>query len=372
MLPSQLTETLKTAAERLGFEMAGACPAVTPPGLEGFRQWLAAGYAGRMEYFARRAEAYEHPRQVLDGVRSLLVLVKNYRTQPPVPPRPGQGSISRYGWGTDYHDTIRRSLDQLCDFHRQLVPEAKVRGVVDTAPLLERPFAQLAGLGWIGKNTLLLNERLGSWFFLAVLLTSETLEYDRPTTANHCGTCRACLDACPTGALVAPYRLDARKCISYLTVELRESIPEAIRPLQGQWLLGCDICQEVCPWNHREVSSDEPAFQPLPGANPIELAELLSLDEAAFRRRFRHTPLSRPKRGAVLRSAAIALGNRPDPAARPALERGLNDPDPMVREACASGAWTISKGRGMKHDERDGCQPRQRFRHPPSPLRSAE
>ncbi len=346
MLPGPLTESLKSTAERLGFDLAGACPAVTSPGLDGFRQWLAAGYAGQMEYFARRAEAYEHPRHVLDGVRSLLVLAKNYRTQSPQPPGPGQGSISRYAWGTDYHDTIRRRLDELCDFHRQLVPEAKVRGVIDTAPLLERPFAQLAGLGWVGKNTLLLNQRLGSWFFLAVLLTSETLEYDEPATANHCGTCRACLDACPTGALVAPYRLDARNCISYLTVELREPIPPPLRALQGQWLLGCDICQEVCPWNHREVASDEPSFQPLPGANPIELADLLGLDEAAFRRRFRHTPFSRPKRGAVLRSAAIALGNRPHPAARPALLRGLDDPDPMVRDACAWALQQYGKNEG--------------------------
>jgi epoxyqueuosine reductase len=340
MLPGPLTESLKTAAKRLGFDLAGACPAVSPPGLDGFRQWLAAGYAGRMEYFARRAEAYEHPRHVLDGVRSLLVLAKNYRTQPPQPPEPGQGSISRYAWGSDYHDTIRHQLDELCQLHRQLVPEGQVRGVIDTAPLLERPFAQLAGLGWIGKNTLLLNQRLGSWFFLAVLLTSETLDYDQPVTANHCGTCRACLDACPTEALVAPYRLDSRRCISYLTIELREPIPGPLRAAQGQWLFGCDVCQEVCPWNHRETPSNEPTFQPLPGTNPVELAELLGLDEDAFRRRFRHTPLARPKRGAVLRSAAIALGNRPHPAARPALERGLDDPDPMVRDACA---WALER-----------------------------
>ena len=275
MLPGPLTESLKSAAERLGFDLAGACPAVASPGLDGLRRWLAAGYAGRMEYFARRAEAYEHPRHVMDGVRSLLVLAKNYRSQPPQPPGPGQGAISRYAWGGDYHDTIRRGLHRLCDFHRQLVPEAEVRGVIDTAPLLERPFAQLAGLGWIGKNTLLLNQRLGSWFFLAVLLTSEVLEYDVPATADHCGTCRACLDACPTGALVAPYRLDARKCISYLTIELREPIPEPLRAGQGQWLLGCDVCQEVCPWNHREVASDEPSFQPLPGANPVETGRAL-------------------------------------------------------------------------------------------------
>jgi epoxyqueuosine reductase len=215
-----------------------------------------------------------------------------------------------------------------------------VRGVVDTAPLLERQFAQLAGLGWIGKNTLLLNRELGSWFFLAVLLTSEELVYDEPAVVDHCGTCRACLDACPTGALVDARRLDARRCISYLTIELRASVPPPLRPGQGDWLLGCDVCQEVCPWNHREQSSSEPSFEPRPGMNPIDLAELLALDDAAFRRRFRHTPLMRPKRGAVLRSAAIALGNRPEASALPSLRAGLDDADPLVRGACA---WALGR-----------------------------
>ena len=178
-----------------------------------------------MEYIPRRAAAYEHPKHVLDGVRSLLMLAMAYRTEEPAAPAPGQGMIARYAWGTDYHDVIRERLHALADFHRELTPGAAVRGVVDTAPLLEREFAELAGLGWVGKNTLLLNRQLGSWFLLAALLTSETLVYDEPITTGHCGTCRACIDACPTGAIVEPYRLDARKCISYLTIELREPIP---------------------------------------------------------------------------------------------------------------------------------------------------
>lgn len=340
MLPSSLTADLKNEAQRLGFELSGACPAVAPTGLDHFRQWLAAGYAGRMDYLAERAEAYEHPRHVLDGARSLLVLAAAYRTQAPQRAAAGEGLVSRYAWGTDYHQILRKRLHALADFHRRLVPAAAVRGVVDTAPLLERDFARLAGLGWIGKNTLLLNRQMGSWLFLAVLLTSEELAYDEPFAADHCGTCRACLDACPTQAFVEPYRLDARRCLSYLSIELRAPIPEDLRSALGDRLFGCDVCQEVCPWNRRAPRATEPGFEPLAGMNPLELAGLFELDEAAFRQRFRHTPLARPKRGGILRNAAIVLGNHPHPAALPALRRGLDDPDPLVRDACA---WAIGQ-----------------------------
>jgi epoxyqueuosine reductase len=296
-----------------------------------------------MDYLGERLEAYEHPRHVLDGARSLLVLAAAYRTAEPHAPGPGQGRVSRYAWGADYHRLIRTRLHRLADFHRQLVPQAAVRGVIDTAPLLERDFAQLAGLGWIGKNTLLLNRQLGSLFFLAVLLTTEELVYDEPFVADHCGTCRACLDACPTQALVEPYRLDARRCISYLTIELREAIPEELRTGVGAWLFGCDVCQEVCPWNRRAPLATEPGFEPLEGMNPVELAALFDLDEAGFRARFGRTPLARPKRAGILRNAAIVLGNRRDRAALPALEKGLEDANSVVREACA---WAIQRCRG--------------------------
>lgn len=335
-----LTQALKAEAERLGFDLAGSCPAVASPRIERFRQWLAEGFAGRMEYLADRAEAYEHPGHVLDGARSLLMLAVRYRTVERASAESGQGNVSRYAWGRDYHELIRHRLHALADFHRRLTPEAQVRGVVDTAPLLEREFARLAGLGWIGKNTLLLNKRLGSWFFLAALLTTAELTYDEPSTADHCGTCRACLDACPTGALVESRRLDARRCISYLTIELKEAIPADLRAGQSQWIFGCDICQEVCPWNRRAPSTEEPAFQPSPDRNPIDLVTLLSLDEAKFRRRFRHAPLVRPKRAGILRNAAIALGNQADQATLPALIRALDDTDPLVRGACA---WALGR-----------------------------
>jgi epoxyqueuosine reductase len=227
------------------------------------------------------------------------------------------------------------------------------RGVVDTAPLLEREFAQLAGLGWIGKNTLLLNKQMGSWFFLAALLTDLELEYDAAHETDHCGTCRACLDACPTGAFVDAYVLDARRCISYLTIELREVIPNELRGGVGEWLFGCDVCQEVCPWNHRAPLADEAAFEPAEGMNPVDLAALFYLDDVAFRARLRHTPLWRAKRRGLLRNAAIVLGNRPAADAVEELVRGLHDEEALVRGACA---WAL--GQYATHEARDALNAR--------------
>jgi len=340
MTPSDLTAALKQEARRLGFQLAGVCPAAAPPGIERFRRWLADGFAGEMHYLADRAAAYEHPRHVLEGARSVFMLGMSYRTAEPAEPQPGQGKVSRYAWGTDYHDLIRSRLERLADFHRRLAPGAAVRGVVDTAPLLEREFAQLAGLGWIGKNTLLINRRHGSWIFLAALLSTEPLVPDAPLERDYCGKCRRCLDACPTGALVEPYRLDARRCISYLTIELRGSIPPEFRPAIGDRVFGCDACQEVCPFNRRVPCSTEPALRPDAEMNPIELAPLFEMDDEAFRRRFRHTPLWRAKRRGILRNATIVLGNQPHPSAVPALVRGLNDHEPLVRGAAA---WALGR-----------------------------
>jgi len=335
-----LSAELKTEARRLGFSLAGICPAVTPDGIDRFGEWLAAGYAGTMHYLANRAEAYSHPRHVLDGVRSLLVLAFPYRTAEPAPSQPGHGRVARYAWGEDYHDVVRARLRMLEAFFLERAPDAAVRTVVDTAPLLEREFAQLAGLGWIGKNTLLLNKQAGSWFFLAALLTDLELPPDEPHAADHCGTCRACLDACPTDAFVAPYVLDARKCISYLTIELRDSIPRELRPGTGDWVFGCDVCQDVCPWNHKPLATAEPALQPIEGSTTLELIGLFELDDAAFRARFRETPLWRSKRRGLLRNAAIVLGNQRVPQAVSALVRGLNDDEPLVRGACA---WALGQ-----------------------------
>jgi epoxyqueuosine reductase len=269
------------------------------------------------------------------------MLAMNYRTAEPHPVAPGEGRVSRYAWGdADYHDLIRDRLNQLAAFVEECQPGASVRGVVDTAPLLERELAQLAGLGWIGKNTLLLNREAGSWFFLSALLTDVELEYDEPHATDHCGTCRACLDACPTDAFPQPYVLDASRCISYLTIELREAIPHELRHGLQDWVFGCDVCQDVCPWNSRSPHSAEPAFAPRTDANPLELIALFDMDDAVFRQRFRHTPLWRPRRRGMLRNAAIVLGNRPNERALPALIKGLNYDEPIIRGACA---WALGQ-----------------------------
>ena len=341
MAPDSLTDLLKQEAKRLGFDLVGATPAVTPEGFRRFEQWIEAGYAGEMHYLPDRLDAYRHPRHVLDGARSVLMLGTNYRTDEAAKHAPGQGRVSRYAWGTrDYHDVIHDRLRRLRRFLEDLVPGAAVRGVVDTAPLLEREFAQLAGLGWIGKNTLLLNRQVGSWIFLAALLTDQELAYDAPHVADHCGTCRACLDACPTGAFPQPYVLDATRCISYLTIELRGMATAELREGIGDWLFGCDVCQDVCPWNRRAPHSSEPSFAPAPAANPVELAELFDLNDEQFRERFRRTPLWRAKRRGILRNAAFVLGNQLAEDSIAALARGLDDHEPLVRQACA---WALGR-----------------------------
>jgi epoxyqueuosine reductase len=341
MTPEELTKRLKTEAFGLGFTLTGVCRSVEPAGVTRLAEWLNRGYAGQMNYLAARQDAYSHPRHVLDGVRSVMMLGLPYVTVAPTATAPGQGRISRYAWGSgDYHDVIHAKLKALIAAIRGLQPLAQLRGVVDTAPLLEREFAQLAGLGWVGKNTLLLNKPLGSYFFLAALLTDLELAYDEPFTAEHCGTCRACLDACPTNAFPQPYVLDATRCVSYLTIELRDQVPRELRAGIGDWLFGCDVCQDVCPWNHRAPVSDELAFQPAAEANPVELAALLEMDDEAFRARFRYTPLWRARRRGVLRTAAIILGNQRALAALPALTRGLNDAEPLIRGACA---WALGE-----------------------------
>ena len=336
----RLTAELKAEARALGFELSGACPAVAPDGLSDFARWIDAGYGGQMHYLPDRLDAYGHPDAVLDGVKSLLMLGRVYRTVEPSPVTPGSGRVSRYSWGRDYHDRIHDDLRLLGETLYAAVPTARVRGVVDTAPLLEREFAQRAGLGWIGKNSLLLNRQAGSWFFLAALLTDVELDYDSPEEADHCGSCTACLDACPTDAFVAPYVLDSRRCISYLTIELREAVPDSLREGIGDWVFGCDVCQDVCPWNHHAPSCDDADFTPRSETDPLPLAPLFDLDEAAFRHRFRGSPLWRARRRGLLRNAAINLGNRPTVAGEKALAKGLTDEEPLVRGAAA---WALGR-----------------------------
>ncbi|MEN0109313.1 MAG: tRNA epoxyqueuosine(34) reductase QueG [Planctomycetota bacterium] len=339
----ELTERLKALAVELGFTAAGVADAVRPPGVERLDAWLAAGYAGEMSYLSDRREAYEHPRHVLDGARSVLMLAIDYRTAEPSTPAPGQGRVSRYAWGdADYHGVVRPRLHRLADALRAWRPGADARGVIDTAPLMERDFAALAGLGWVGKNTLVLSRTAGSYFFLAALVTDAPLVADTPQAVDHCGSCTACLDACPTDAFVQPRVLDASRCLSYLTIEAKSLPPQELREGVGEWLFGCDVCQDVCPWNRFATPTHERAFQPRRDADPIDLAPLFELDDAAFRARFRGTPLWRPKRRGLLRNAALVLGATRPAAGEEALARGLCDDEALVRSASA---WALGRYR---------------------------
>ncbi|MFO7903459.1 MAG: tRNA epoxyqueuosine(34) reductase QueG [Planctomycetota bacterium] len=338
----EFTARLKQTALSVGFELSGACPAVAPRGMASLADWLKAGYAGNMTYLADRRAAYEHPRHILSGARGLLMLGKPYSSAMASDEKAGHGRIARYAAGpVDYHDDIRKRLKTLGRFAKELQPGVRVRGVVDTAPLLERDFAQLAGLGWIGKNTMLLNRRLGSYFFLAALVLDRELAYDSAPQSGYCGRCSACLDACPTNAFPRPYVLDATRCISYLTIEWQGPIPRELRPAIGNRLFGCDVCQEVCPWNRRAAKTMEPSRA---GSFPSSLSQplhaLFKLSDETFREQFRHTVFWRVRRRGLLRNAAIVLGNQGVAESHDALARAQRDPEPVVRGAAA---WALGR-----------------------------
>lgn len=358
MLPldlEELTQSLKSLAAEEKFFLCGAAPAIRPPHYDFFCQWLDRGMAGTMDYLPERRDAYAHPRAVLDHARSVLMLGASYFASAGAPDTAtscesrngssevptGQGRIARYAWAIeDYHDWIHGRLKRLMAQVQTRWPSIKIRGVVDTAPLLERDFARLAGLGWVGKNTMLINKRAGSYFFLAALILDTELIYDSPHEASHCGSCTQCLTACPTQAFPEPGVLDARRCISYLTIEHRGPVPRELRTGLGSWWFGCDICQDVCPWNRhadpKNSSLEETVLQP-----EVDLKEVIELDEAGFRQRYRKTPMWRSKRVGAIRNAAYVLGNQQDSAAIPGLERLLvTDSDATIRGAAA---WALGE-----------------------------
>lgn len=339
MTPTDIKEQLKAEAMRLGFSLFGVAPATEADGFARYEAWLADGYHGDMAYLENRREARRHPHAILESVKSVVMLGFDYSQKPIDNLEPNRGRVAAYARGPDYHNLLWDKLNQLGEWLRSTGAEA--RGVTDSAPLLERDFARRAGLGWFGKNTMLIDKHRGSFFFLAGLLTNLELPPDEPHAASHCGTCTACLDACPTDAFPSAGTLDARKCISYLTIETKTPFPLEIREGVGDWLFGCDICQAVCPWN-RHTGRDEIAFPVDPNLATLDAIELLEMDEPEFRRRFRSTPLARPKWRGLRRNAAIVLGNTGDERALPALERATGDPDPTVREAAAWAKKQIS------------------------------
>lgn len=332
-----LAAAVKDEACRLGFDAAAIGPATPPAHGAAFERWLDEGHAGTMQWLARTRRERLDPGLLLPGVRAVVAVGLSHNPGETETSRPGPMRVARYARGRDYHDVMRPRLETLGAFiGRAAGAEVRSRAAVDTSAVLERDLAARAGLGWIGKNTNLLTPSLGSYVFIGIVLTTAEPAFDAEV-ADHCGTCSACLDACPTAAFTAPYVLDARRCISYLTIEHREDIDEALRPKIGAWAFGCDVCQEVCPWNRKAAITREPAFAcreiPSPEA-------LLELDDAAFRDRFRRTALWRARRSGLLRNAAIVLGNRGHTAAVSALRHALADADPVVRRAAA---WALSR-----------------------------
>ena len=352
---------IREAARACGFDRVGFAPAAPPRHVDAYEAWLAAGHHGEMAYMAREDAVRRRldPREALPGCRTLIVVSLHYG---PGPAAPSSGDappvaaaprnprrlpiVARYALGRDYHDVFEERLDALAVAVKRLAPGTRTKRYVDYGPILERDHAQRAGLGWIGRNTMLIHPELGSYFMLGELLTDLDVEPDPPFVHDRCGTCRRCIDACPTDAILDGRVLDARLCISYLTIELRGAIPEALRPAIGTRVFGCDICQEVCPWNSEAPSPARAPFearpgQPMPPPDMLAWAEeLAALDDDAFRQRYRGTAFSRPGRDGLLRNLAVGLGNAGDPAARPVLQRLATDPSPLVREHAR---WALAR-----------------------------
>lgn len=350
---SDLSATIKRAAEDAGFDLAGIAPAHDVADLQHFPEWIAAGRAGEMKYMEARDDQGELKRASLARVapwaRSVIVCALNYNTDHPYSTQvrnPDRGWISRYAWNReDYHDAVLRRLRRVEETVRAACgPDFTSRSYVDTGPIVERAFAKHAGVGWIGKNTCLINQKKGSWLFLGVILTSLALEPDLPAT-DRCGTCTRCIQACPTDALLGPYELDSNRCISYLTIEKRGAIPVELRSGIGHQIFGCDICQDVCPWNRKAPSSSSSEFEPQSGLVNPPLDWLVDMTPEEFSETFRGSPIRRAKRTGLRRNALIAIGNSGRKEFLPLLQRLASDQDEVVAE---SARWSIQR---LNHPE---------------------
>ena len=348
---SNIKSAVQRAASDAGFDLAGIAPAADASELKHFPAWIAAGRAGEMKYMEARDEQGDLKRASLDRVapwaKSVVVCAINYNTAEPYSTQvqdPNRGWISRYAWSReDYHDVVLRRLKlveaALHDVAEGFEPALMTRSYVDTGPIVERVFAKYAGVGWIGKNTCLINQKKGSWLFLGVVLTSLDLAPDFPAP-DRCGTCTRCIDACPTAAIVAPYQLDSNRCISYLTIEKRGSIPEDLRAGMGRHVFGCDICQDVCPWNRKAPLTSAQEFGPQPGLVNPALDWLAEMSAEEFRDHFRHSPIRRTKRSGLRRNALIAIGNSGNHEFLPILEKLASDEDDSVAE---SARWATGR-----------------------------
>ncbi len=346
-----ITAVVTQAATKAGFELAGIAPVEDAPELEYFPRWIADGHAGEMKYLEARDEQGRLKRASLahaaPWARSVVVCALNYNTAQPYSTEvqkkdAERGWISRYAWGQqDYHDAVMPRLRQVEAAMRNACgsDEVVTRCYVDTGPIVERVAAKYAGIGWIGKNTCIINQKVGSWLFLGVILTSIELETGLPAP-DRCGSCTRCIEACPTDALIAPYQMDSNKCIAYLTIEKRGAIPDELRAGMGRHVFGCDICQDVCPWNRRAPATEIAEFQARPELVNPALDWLAEMSAEEFSRKFRGSPVKRAKRNGLRRNAAIAIGNSGERKFLPVLEKLAADEDEVVAE---SAAWAIQK-----------------------------
>ncbi len=339
---------MKEAARSAGFDLSGIAPVTDFPELGYFPEWIAAGHAGEMKYLESRTDTGKLRRASLRSIfpwaRSVVVCAINYNTAHPFSIQvhnPRNGWISRYAWSReDYHDSVLRRLHEVeAQIRRSPGGDITTRCYVDTGPIVERIYAKYAGLGWQGKNTCLINQKFGSWLFLGVIVTSLELASEAPAP-DRCGTCTRCIDACPTEALIAPYQLDSNKCISYLTIEKRGGIANELREGMGHHVYGCDIFQDVCPWNRKSPATNKPEFQPREGLVNPALDWLAEISEEEFRQKFRGSPIKRTKRSGLRRNALIAIGNSGDKTLAPVLERALHDPDTVISETAS---WALQR-----------------------------
>ena len=342
----RIQQEVRSKLGNLGFDLVRfAKPPLGEAG-ERFAEWLRRGYQGSMSYLERRSAERRSPEKLLPDFRSAIVLAHGYDSGMANSADPGKANISRYAWGQDYHEVLAAKLREFQAWLAQRIPEARYYAGVDAAPILEKSWAERCGLGWIGKHTNLIQAEAGSYFFLAVLLTNLDFVSDEPTE-DRCGTCSRCIEICPTGAIVGPYQLDARLCISYLTIELKGPIPRELRPLIGNHVFGCDDCQEVCPWNRFSKPAKEGHFYPRDGIRHQPLESFLDLDEAEFKRRFAGSAILRAKRRGFLRNVCVAIGNSGKAELAERLLPLLDDAEPLVR---GHAAWALGRlGKASAH-----------------------
>ena len=340
----ELSRGIKEKALEVGFDLVGICPATEHPESRFLSEWLDNGFAGEMRYMEREPARRASPTALARGARSVISCGVNYNTEHEYSTQaanPARGWISRYAWGDDYHEIITDRLGRLARHIGDLVPrDFDFYIAVDTAPVLDRVYAKYSGLGWFGKNTCIINQGIGSWILIGEIITNLELRYDAPPP-DRCGTCTRCIDACPTNALLEPYVLDSRRCISYLTIELKGSIPKEIRERVGDNVFGCDICQDVCPWNRKAGVTDEASFRPREGLFNPQLSSLARLTPEEFRERFKGSPIKRAKRRGLLRNIMVAIGNSGDSESAGVISDALRDDEPLVRAHAAWALWKL-------------------------------